>query len=228
MSNSCISHILANSVTEHSVTIHGFNLIAIWNNFSFFIQSDTSFLSRDTYSSGIESKVIKEILKFMIAGHSWWRHQMEIFSVLLALCAGNSPVPVNSPHIGQWRGALMFSLIFTRINGWVNNRQAGDLRRHLAHYDVTLMFSCDLAALWMVQSVCPSATPFWQCSDHHIIMKCSGVIAIDKSDAHGGQVQRSKVKVTEVKTQLNCFRTATPLSLTSQTVMKWCTMLDVA
>ena len=29
--------------------------------------------------------------------------------------------PVNSPHIGQWRGALMFSLICTRINGWVNN-----------------------------------------------------------------------------------------------------------
>ena len=28
---------------------------------------------------------------------SWWRHQMETFSALLALCAGNSPVPVNSP-----------------------------------------------------------------------------------------------------------------------------------
>ena len=41
----------------------------------------------------------------------WWRHQMETFSALLALCAGNSPVPVNSPHKGQWCGALMFSLI---------------------------------------------------------------------------------------------------------------------
>ena len=38
--------------------------------------------------------------------------------------------PVNSPHKGQWRGALMFSLICTRINGWVNNGEAGDLRRH--------------------------------------------------------------------------------------------------
>ena len=48
--------------------------------------------------------------------------------------------PVNSPHKGQWRGALMFSLICTRINGWVNNREAGDLRRHRAHYDVTVMY----------------------------------------------------------------------------------------
>ena len=45
---------------------------------------------------------------------------------------------VNSPHKGQWRGALMFSLICTWINGWVNNGEAGDLRRHQAHYDVTV------------------------------------------------------------------------------------------
>ena len=47
--------------------------------------------------------------------------------------------PVNSPHKGQWRGALMFSLTCLWINGWVNNREAGDLRRHLAHYDVIVM-----------------------------------------------------------------------------------------
>ena len=70
---------------------------------------------------------------------SWWRHQMETFSSLLALCAGNSPVPVNSPHKGQWRGVLMFSLICIRINDWVNNREAGDLRRHRGHYDVNVM-----------------------------------------------------------------------------------------
>ena len=49
---------------------------------------------------------------------SWWRHQMETFSASLALCAWNSPV--NSPHKGQWRGALMFSSIWAWINGWVN------------------------------------------------------------------------------------------------------------
>ena len=47
--------------------------------------------------------------------------------------------PVNSPHKGQWRGALMFSFIYVWINGWVNNRQAGDLRRYRAHYEVTVM-----------------------------------------------------------------------------------------
>ena len=48
--------------------------------------------------------------------------------------------PVNSPHKGHWRGALMFSLIYVWINGWVNNREAGDLRRYRAHYDVTVMW----------------------------------------------------------------------------------------
>ena len=77
----------------------------------------------------------------------WWRNQMETFSALLAICAGNSPVPgefpaspVNSPHKGQWRGALMFSLICVWINGWVNNRDAGDLRRYRAHYVVIVMY----------------------------------------------------------------------------------------
>ena len=88
----------------------------------------------------------------------------------------------------------------------------------------TWLFSCDQAALWMVQSVClsvclsvcpsvrPSVTPFWLCSHHPIIMKFSGVITSDKSDVHAkGQGQRSKVKVTEVTTQLNRFRTVTPV-----------------
>ena len=166
----------------------------------------------------------------------WWRHQMETFSVLLAFCAGNSPVisefsaqspvlrsfdvffdlrlnnrlgkqargwwletpsgplwrhcnvpwlemtprrnnfsstpiwlgypqlhddvikwkhfprnwpfvrkihrsPVNFPHKGQWRGALMFSLIYVWINDWANNREAGDLRRQHGHYDVIVMWA---------------------------------------------------------------------------------------
>ena len=47
--------------------------------------------------------------------------------------------PVNSPHKGQWRRVLMFSLISAWINAWVNNRMAGDLRRHNAHCDITVM-----------------------------------------------------------------------------------------
>ena len=61
-------------------------------------------------------------------------------------------------------------------------------------------------------SVRPSVTPFWLCSHHPIIMKFSGVITSDRSDVHAkGQGQRSKVKVTEVTTQLNRFRTVTPV-----------------
>ena len=138
--------------------------------------------------------------------YPWWRHQMETFSALLAICAGNSPVPgeflaqrsvtrrfdvfcdlrqnkrlskqswgwwfetlsrplrrhrnaynscdvalcssdgcclgcyiLISSHKGQWRGALMFSVICVRINGWVNNREAGDLKRYRAHNDVSVM-----------------------------------------------------------------------------------------
>ena len=64
------------------------------------------------------------------------------FSAILAICAGNSPftghrwIPSTK---GQWRGALMFSLICVWINCWVNNHEAGYLRRYLAHYDVTVM-----------------------------------------------------------------------------------------
>ena len=72
---------------------------------------------------------------------SWWRHRMEIFPALLALCAEIHRWPVNSPHKGQWRGALMFSLICA-WNGWINKREAGDWRRHRAHCDVTVMYWC--------------------------------------------------------------------------------------
>ena len=66
--------------------------------------------------------------------------------------------PVNSPHKGQWRGALMFSLICVWINGWVNNLEAGDLRRHRGHYDVNVMFSFWVKAS---ESVNDSSTPAW-------------------------------------------------------------------
>ena len=75
--------------------------------------------------------------------HRWnqsWRHQMETLSALLALCGGIQRSPANSPHKGQWSGALMLSLICAWINSWVNNREAtSDLRRHRAHYDVIVM-----------------------------------------------------------------------------------------
>ena len=66
--------------------------------------------------------------------------------------------------------------------------------------------------LYNFPSVRPSVAPFSLCFHHRIIMKFSGVITNDKSKVHTkGQGQRSNVKVTEVKTQLNRFRTVTPV-----------------
>ena len=54
-------------------------------------------------------------------------------------------------------------------------------------------FSCDQAALWTIQSLCLSVTPFWICSHHRVITKFSEVITNDKSDVHAkGQGQRSR------------------------------------
>ena len=63
--------------------------------------------------------------------------------------------PVNSPHKVQWRVALMFSLICVWINDWVNNREAGDLRRYRAHYDI-IVTKYIMSAKW--QNVC---RPIW-------------------------------------------------------------------
>ena len=70
---------------------------------------------------------------------SWWRHQMETFSPLLALCAGNSLVPGEFPAQRPVMETLMFSLICVWINDWINNREAADLRCYDAHYDVIVM-----------------------------------------------------------------------------------------
>ena len=70
---------------------------------------------------------------------SWWLHQMETFSALLDFMQGIHRPPLTSPHKGQWRGALIFSLICTWTNNWANNGDTRDLRRHRAHHDVTIM-----------------------------------------------------------------------------------------
>ena len=110
---------------------------------------------------------------------------METFFALLALCVGNSPVTGEFPSE----------------------------RAVTQSFDV---FSCDQAALRTLisvrLSVCPSVTPFWQCSCHRIILKFSRLITIDRRDVHAkGQGQRSKVKVTEVMTLFSHFRTVTPV-----------------
>ena len=70
-----------------------------------------------------------------------WKH----FPRYWPFARGIHRSPVNSPHKGQWRGALMFSLIWTRIIGCVNYDEAGDLRRCRALYDVIVMYHVILA-----------------------------------------------------------------------------------
>ena len=77
-----------------------------------------------------------------------WLHEKHIHDVVIKwkhfprywpFVWGIHRSPVNSPQKGQWRGALMSSLICVWIKGWVNNHAAGDLRCYRAHYDVTVM-----------------------------------------------------------------------------------------
>ena len=81
---------------------------------------------------------------FSNAPHQWaslhddvikWKH----FPHYWPLVWGIHRSLVNSPHKGQWHGALMFSFICTWINAHVNNREAGDLRHHCVHYDIIVM-----------------------------------------------------------------------------------------
>ena len=72
--------------------------------------------------------------------HSW--HMMTSSNGNIFRVTGHLS-PVNSPRKGQWRGALIFSLICVWINGWVNNRA---LRRYRTHYDVTVMLATSVAA----------------------------------------------------------------------------------
>ena len=91
-----------------------------------------------------------------------------IFCVTGHLC-GEFTGPRWIPHTKASDAELWcFSLICTRINGWVNNREAGDLRRHRAHYDVIVMilsvashrsrehgalFPLALCSLWCVRMI---------------------------------------------------------------------------
>ena len=104
--------------------------------------------------------------------------------------------------ISHWLGAILESALF------------------LIFWCFFLLAATKQLYKWYFPSVRPSVrlsgrlsvTPFSPCSHHRIIMKFSGVITMVKSDVHPkGQGQRSKVKVTEVNTQLSHFRTLTPV-----------------
>ena len=75
-------------------------------------------------------------------GRTWWRHQIETFSALLALCAGNSSVTSEFPSqrpVTRSFDVCSFSLISACTNSWTNNQDDSDLRRNRAHYDAAVM-----------------------------------------------------------------------------------------
>ena len=70
----------------------------------------------------------------------WWCNQIETFCMLLVLYAGNSPVTREFP---SQRPVTVSSDVFFDLHlnkGWVNNRDASDLRHHHTHYDITIMW----------------------------------------------------------------------------------------
>ena len=69
----------------------------------------------------------------------WRRHQLGTFPCYWTFVRGIHRSPMNSPHEGQWRVALMLSFICAWINGWVIIGEAGELRRRRAHYVVTVI-----------------------------------------------------------------------------------------
>ena len=95
--------------------------------------------SYKAYTGNIQIMIIETSFRFAMQSSPYddvkWKHHPRYWSFV----RGIHQSPVNSLHKGQWRGALGFSLICSWTNGWVNNCDADDLRRHHAHYYVTII-----------------------------------------------------------------------------------------
>ena len=113
-----------------------------WYMLSCFILSLCS-LNNETWLCSNPGGVC-EILQILHDDVIKWRHFPRYWPFVREI---HRP-PVNFPHNGQLRGALMFSLIYAWTNGWVKSREAGDWRRHRDHYDVTVMDSLKLCILF--------------------------------------------------------------------------------
>ena len=172
------------SVSEMVIIGWGNDLSSVWRHTINSINDDFSSIGpRGPISSEIEIEKknpteyvfiqAKSILKchFRNSGHFVWAHDDVIkwnyFPRNWPFVRGIHRSPVNSPHKGQWRGALMFSSICARINGWANNGEAGDLRRYRVHCDVIVMFNAlarmdyNRLPLLIAESVLLDVTQFW-------------------------------------------------------------------
>ena len=102
-------------------------------------------ISNHENSTYAENIALKRISLICRETYNWVHHfhedviKWKFFPRYWPFVWGIHRSPVNSLHKGQWRGALMFSLIRVWINSWINNREAGDLWRYRAHYDDIVM-----------------------------------------------------------------------------------------
>ena len=110
--------------------------------------------------------------------------------------------PMNSPHKGQWRGALMLSLICVWINGWVNNREAGDLRRYRFNYDVNVM-----GHAWNVLAHWPQGI---RALGQRWFNEWSNIdpLLVRPSYIHSRRISRPKLKMSNTKVWLHCTHLA--------------------
>ena len=94
------------------------------------------------------------LLKCFSKGFAWWRHQMETFSALLAICERNPSVTggFDSPNKGQWREALRFSLIYAWTNGWADNRDAHCFSRRVVSGIILCMCPANKRRRYIVKS----------------------------------------------------------------------------
>ena len=139
-------------VINHNITKQSVNYVAIsgyisyvgWGNEMYYILLTIYNILYNIkwahFRLTIDTSWSRKNLGYILWYFTWWDDviKWKHFSRYWPFVRGIHRSPVNSPHKGQWRGALMFSLICAWINGWVNDREAGDLRRHHTHHDVTI------------------------------------------------------------------------------------------
>ena len=118
-----------------------FDDVIVWHRFYFSMRCIYSFVI-------LSFVIIKPVLGFFafMTLHDdlmKWKH-LPCYLLFVRGIQGSS---MDSPGKGQWRGALMFSLICPWTNSWGNNWDAGDLRRHRAHYDVIVVGA---SGIWII------------------------------------------------------------------------------
>ena len=80
-----------------------------------------------------------------------WKHFPRYWSFVRGIYRS----PVDFSREGQWRGALMFSLMCVWTNAWANSRYTGDLRRHDAYHISAMTDSCDSVLTGTGGTACP-------------------------------------------------------------------------